>query len=63
MPVIIIFLLIKAFRDKKILNKNQYKVLVGVFYEDFGKKRFEGLLYYLIYILRRIIYLIISFKL
>ena len=45
MPVIIIFLLIKAFRDIKTLDNNYYKELVGVFYEDFGNKRFEGLLY------------------
>ena len=45
MPVFIIFLLIKACRDIKILDKKQYKEMFGVFYKDFGKKKYEGLLY------------------
>ena len=40
MPIIILFLLYKAYREIKTLDKNIYKKMLGVFYEDFGKKKF-----------------------
>ena len=37
--------------------------MFGVFYEEFKNKQIEGLLYHLIYFIRRILFLVISFSL
>ena len=60
-----IFLLIQAYKDikkdVKVLESKFYKDLFGVFYEDFGKKTFEGLIYQLLYFMRRDLYIFIGF--
>ena len=56
MPVINIFLIILAKKDFKKLAQENIKEMFGVFYEDFDKKRQEGLIYMLVYFLRRIIF-------
>lgn len=63
MPLINIILLIKATRNIKFLDKKTYKELFGAFYEDFEKKKLNGLVYQLIYFARRIIFIVISFNL
>ena len=45
MPIAILYLIIEAIKDSKTLDKKLYKMLFGVFYEDFRKKRIEALLY------------------
>jgi hypothetical protein len=60
MPAVIIFLLILALKDEKILDQEKYKDMFGVFYEDFEYKRIQGLLYMLIYLLRREIFILVA---
>jgi len=62
MPLINIFLLmlarrnIEALEDEKILN------MFGAFYEDFKNKK-SGLIYQLIYFIRRDVFIVTSFML
>ena len=61
MPLINIILLITAFKDIKLLDKELIKKMFGVFYEDFEKKKKEGLMYMIIYFLRRDVFILVAF--
>lgn len=61
MPLINIFLLIIAFGDIKLLDNELIKKMFGVFYEDFEKKKKEGLMYMIIYFLRRDVFILVAF--
>ena len=61
MPLINIILLITAFKDIKLLDNELIKKMFGVFYEDFEKKKKEGLMYMIIYFLRRDIFILVAF--
>jgi hypothetical protein len=56
MPPVNIYLLILAYRDIQKLDQENIKEMFGVFYEEFTKKRKEGLIYMLIYLIRRFIF-------
>jgi hypothetical protein len=42
-PLLIIFLLILAWKNENKLSQEIYKRLFGVLYEDFGNKKVQGL--------------------
>ena len=56
MPLVNVYLLILAFRDIQKLDQENIKEMFGVLYEEFEKKRKQGLIYMLIYFIRRIIF-------
>jgi hypothetical protein len=56
MPTVNVYLLILAYRDIHKLDQENIKEMFSVLYEDFEKNRKEGLIYMLIYLIRRIIF-------
>jgi hypothetical protein len=52
--------LILAYKDIKKLDQENIKEMFGVLYEDFEKKKKEGLVYMLVYLLRRVIFVIVA---
>jgi len=60
MPLINIFLLILAHRNIEALEDEKILNMFGAFYEDFKNKK-AGLLYQLIYFIRRDLYIVTSF--
>ncbi len=61
MPAVEIFLLILVCKDMKKLDKENYKKMFGILYEDYEKKRIQGLLYMLLYFIRRDLFFFIAF--
>jgi len=61
MPAVEIFLLILAYKDMKKLDEENYKKMFGILYEDYEKKRIQGLLYMLLYFIRRDLFFFIAF--
>ena len=61
MPAVNIYLLILACKDLKKLDQENYKEMFGALYEDFEKKKIKGLLYMLIYFLRRELFIVVAF--
>jgi len=62
LPAANIYLFILAVKDIQKLDNEELKQIFGFFYEDFEKKRKNGLLYMLIYILRREIFVLVAFS-
>ena len=60
MPLINIFLLILAYRDKIKLDLEIIKQFFGIFYHHIAKKRKDFLWYNLIYFIRRLIFIFTS---
>jgi hypothetical protein len=56
MPIVNVYLLILAYRDIQKLDQENIKEMFSVLYEDFEKNRKEGLIYMLICLIRRIIF-------
>ena len=45
----------------KKLDEENYKKMFGILYEDYEKKRIQGLLYMLLYFIRRDLFFFIAF--
>ena len=62
LPALNIYLFILACKEVKKLDIEKFKKMFGVFYEDFEKKKIKGLLYMIVYFLRREIFILVAFS-